>query len=181
MLFIFRTSIQCHVLYNGDTSAAAKWTGKCQVLSSTTKEWHFPALPFVLALNTTAANIILFSYDPNEQIQSLYSYGQDRTSILRSDDRGQTWVVTDQVEYSDVSRVALVESLLQSPLLVLFQITSKCAANTRVCTASDSYSLLSGAPGWLQLQSGNTLWSASIRGVWTQQSSGTLAFDWFGY
>jgi hypothetical protein len=132
-------------------------------------------------LNTTVANIILFVYDAGEQIQSLYGYGQDGVSMLRSDDRGLTWLVTDLAEYSDVSGVAIRGDLVKTVMSVFFQINAKCSGSLRVCSASDSYPLMSGAPGWLQMQSGSTPWSASIRGVWTQQSSGTLAFDWFGY
>jgi hypothetical protein len=51
----------------------------------------------------------------------------------------------------------------------------------KVCRTSESYPLTSGSPGWLQLQGGNILWSASIRGVWTQQFTGVLAFDWFEF
>ncbi len=57
---------------------------------------------FLLALNTTVANINLFVYDTQQQIQSLYGYAQDGVSIVRSDDRGLTWSVTDLAEYSNV-------------------------------------------------------------------------------
>jgi len=48
------------------------------------------------------ANINLFVYDTVQQIQSLYGYAQDGVSIVRSDDRGLTWSVTDFAEYSNV-------------------------------------------------------------------------------
>jgi hypothetical protein len=53
-------------------------------------------------LNTTVANIKLFVYDTNQQTQSLYGYAQDGVSIVRSDDRGLTWSVTNLAEYSNV-------------------------------------------------------------------------------
>jgi len=53
-------------------------------------------------LNTTVANIILFVFDSNQDIQSLYGYAQDGVSVVRSDDRGLTWSVTDLLEYSNV-------------------------------------------------------------------------------
>jgi hypothetical protein len=53
-------------------------------------------------LNATVANIILFVYDANQQMQSLYGFAQDGASIVRSDDRGLTWSVTDSGEYSNV-------------------------------------------------------------------------------
>jgi hypothetical protein len=59
--------------------------------------------------------------------------------------------------------------------------TALCNINAKVCTVSDSYSLTNGVPGWLQMQSGSVLWAASVNGLWTQISSGILAFDWFGY
>ncbi|CAF3632430.1 unnamed protein product [Rotaria sordida] len=136
---ITRTSILCHVLFNGDMTASATWT----------------------ALNTTVANINLFVYDTVEQIQSLYGYAQDGVSIVRSDDRGLTWFVTDFAEYSNI--------------------TTQCNANLKVCTTSESYPLMNGSPGYLQMQSGIVSWTASINGLWTQPSSGTLVFDWFGY
>jgi len=57
---------------------------------------------FRLALNTTVANINLFVYDTIQQMQYLYGYAQDGVSIVRSDDRGLTWSVTDFAEYSNV-------------------------------------------------------------------------------
>ena len=68
-----------------------------------------------VALNTTVANILLFVYDAGEQIQSLYGYGQDGVSIVRSDDRGQTWLITDLVEYSDVSGTSILWSRVKTP------------------------------------------------------------------
>jgi hypothetical protein len=62
----------------------------------------FINLFFPLALNTTVANIKLFVYDTNQQTQSLYGYAQDGVSIVRSDDRGLTWSVTNLAEYSNV-------------------------------------------------------------------------------
>jgi hypothetical protein len=59
--------------------------------------------------------------------------------------------------------------------------TAQCIASSKVCTMSDSYSLMSGAPGNLQLQSGIVQWTASIHGIYTLPSGGVLAFDWFGY
>jgi hypothetical protein len=58
--------------------------------------------------------------------------------------------------------------------------TAQCTASLKVCTVSDSYPLMNGAPGYLQLQGGSVLWTASINGIWTQPSSGVLVFDWFG-
>jgi hypothetical protein len=51
--------------------------------------------------------------------------------------------------------------------------------NLKVCTMSDSYSLMTTAPGYIQMQSGLVPWTASITGLWTQPSGGMLAFDWF--
>ncbi|UJR30625.1 hypothetical protein I4U23_018150 [Adineta vaga] len=135
-----RTSYLCHVLFNGDaTAATAKWT----------------------ALNSTVANINLFVFDTNEQIQSLYGFAQDGVSIIRSDDRGLTWAVTDQTEYTNA--------------------TSRCGT-TAVCKTSDTYALTYGASNAMTLmQAGLGPWTASVRGLWTQSSSGVLAFDWFEY
>ncbi|CAF0916171.1 unnamed protein product [Rotaria sp. Silwood1] len=136
---ITRTLIVCHLLFNGDMSAPATWT----------------------VLNTTVANIKLFVYDTVQQTQYLYGYAQDGVSIVRSDDRGIKWSVTDFAEYSNM--------------------TAQCNAGVTVCTMSESYPLMNGSPGYLQLQSGMVPWTASINGLWTQPSGGTLAFDWFGY
>lgn len=57
---------------------------------------------FSLALNTTVANIKWFVYDPLQQTQALYGYAQDGVSIVRSDDRGLTWFVTNMDEYTNV-------------------------------------------------------------------------------
>jgi hypothetical protein len=57
----------------------------------------------IAALNTTVANIIRFVYNAADEIQSLYGYGQDGKSLMRSDDRGKTWLVTHANEYSTVS------------------------------------------------------------------------------
>ena len=64
---------------------------------------HDIVLIFALALNTSVANIVLFAYDPIEQIQYLYGYGQDGRSIMRSIDRGQTWFVTSPSEFTMVN------------------------------------------------------------------------------
>lgn len=56
---------------------------------------------------------------------------------------------------------------------------AECNAAIKVCTTSDLYSLMNGSPGYLQLQSGAVPWTASITGLLTQPSSGTIAFDWF--
>lgn len=124
------------------------------------------------------ANIILFVYDPDQQMQFLYGYAQDCRSIVRSDDRGLTWSVTDQAEYSNVS----ILSLNLNPFtrkISSFQITAQCGASTKVCRNSESYSLMSGAPGSLQLQSGSIPWTAKIDGLWTLVSGGVISFDWF--
>ncbi|CAF4036975.1 unnamed protein product [Adineta steineri] len=134
-----RTAILCYVLFNGITSSSATWT----------------------ALNTTVANINLFVYDSNQQIQSLYGSAQDGVSIVRSDDRGLTWLITDNTEYSNM--------------------TAQCTAGLKVCTFSTSYPLTSGASGYTALQGGSGPWAASVKGVWTSSSSGVLAFNWFGY
>ncbi len=63
-------------------------------------------------MNTSIANIKLFVYDANQQIQSLYGYAQDGLSIMRSDDRGLTWSVTDLAEYSNV-RIELFSSMIR--------------------------------------------------------------------
>ncbi|CAF2512453.1 unnamed protein product [Rotaria sp. Silwood2] len=151
---ITRTLILCHVLFNGNMSTLATWTGK-QFLSLDLID------SFSLALNTTVANIQLFVYDTVQQIQSLYGYAQDGVSIVRSDDRGLTWFVTDFAEYLNV--------------------TAQCNVNSTVCTMSESYPLMNSSPGYLQLQNGTVPWTASINGLWTQPLSGTLAFDWFEY
>lgn len=62
---------------------------------------------FDLALNTSVANIDWFVFDPSEQLQFLYGYAQDGTSIMRSDDRGLTWSVVDANEYSTVRNNAM--------------------------------------------------------------------------
>lgn len=59
--------------------------------------------------------------------------------------------------------------------------TASCSSSPKVCTFSDSYSLMNGAPGNLQLQSGSVLWTASINGLWSLPSGGTIVFNWFGY
>lgn len=59
--------------------------------------------------------------------------------------------------------------------------TSLCSTSLKVCTSSESYSLMYGAPGYFQLQSGSVQWTAAINGLWTLPSGGTVAFDWFGY
>ncbi len=41
-------------------------------------------------------------YITSQQTQSLYGYAQDGVSIVRSDDRGLTWSVTDLTEYTNV-------------------------------------------------------------------------------
>jgi hypothetical protein len=40
---------------------------------------------------------------------------------------------------------------------------------------------MNGAPNYFQLQSGAVPWTASINGLWTQNSGGVVVFDWFGY
>jgi hypothetical protein len=64
-----------------------------------------------IALNTTIANIILFVFDTVEYTQYLYGYGQDGRTILRSADRGETWLVTNLDEYSNVSRSIFYENV----------------------------------------------------------------------
>ena len=59
--------------------------------------------------------------------------------------------------------------------------TAQCVASLKVCRASESYSLVNGAPNNVQLQSGAVPWTASINGLWTQSSGGVVIFDWFGY
>jgi len=59
--------------------------------------------------------------------------------------------------------------------------TAQCTASLKVCTMSDSYSLMNGAPGYLPLQSGSVSWTAAINGLWTKPSGGSVAFNWFGY
>ena len=71
------------------------------------------------ALNTTVANIQLFVFDVSEQLQSLYGYGQDGVSIVRSDDRGKTWMVTDLVEYTNVSLRFLASRFLSRTMKLL--------------------------------------------------------------
>jgi hypothetical protein len=93
---LYRTSILCHFLSNGLISSAT-WSGEHLFLFH-----RFYLIFFPLALNTTVANIKLFVYDANQQTQSLYGYAQDGVSIVRSDDRGLTWSVTDVAEYSNV-------------------------------------------------------------------------------
>lgn len=135
---------------------------------------------FLLALNTTVANIVLFVYDPDQQIQSLYGYAQDARSIMRSDDRGMTWSVTDLLEYSNVRTTSFYSNTVPSKISC-FQVTAQCSASAKVCRSSESYSLMSGAPGYFALQNGNIPWTAAVDGLWTQVSGGALSFDWFGY
>jgi len=59
--------------------------------------------------------------------------------------------------------------------------TAQCDASLKVCTMSNSYSLMSGAPGYVQLQGGAVQWTAAINGIWSQPSGGIVVFDWFGY
>ena len=108
VFLLFRTSILCFVLLNGDTSASATWNGKSFLCI---RFIDFIYFFFSLALNTSIANIKLFVYDTVQQTQSLYGYAQDGLSIMRSDDRGLTWSVTDLVEYSNV-RIELFSSII---------------------------------------------------------------------
>lgn len=112
---LFRTSIVCYVLFNGDTSASATWTSMLMLFQDSIWLTHCFS-----ALNTTIANIILFAYDPEQQIQSLYGYAQDGVSIMRSDDRGLTWVVTNFIEYSNVWRKWLSSEVLHKINFILF-------------------------------------------------------------
>ncbi len=70
-------------------------------------------------MNTTVANVQLFVFDSNQQTQSLYGYGQDGVSIVRSDDRGLTWSVTDLIEYTNV-RKELFDSIICNKKKTLF-------------------------------------------------------------
>jgi len=133
---------------------------------------------FDLALNTSVANIDWFVFDPSEQLQFLYGYAQDGTSIMRSDDRGLTWSVVDANEYSTVRNNAMTGQLFD---ISHFQVTTQCTSGVKTCRTSESYSLMSGAPGSQSLLSGAVQWTAAIDGLWTQSSGGSLAFDWFGY
>lgn len=96
-----RTSFACHVLHNGNMASTPTWTGTMSAFSSIL--YCMRLLP---ALNTTVGNINRFVFDVTEQIQSLYGYAQDGSTILRSDDRGLTWKVTDTVEYNNVRTIA---------------------------------------------------------------------------
>ncbi len=132
-------------------------------------------------MNTTVANIILFVFDSNQDIQSLYGYAQDGVSVVRSDDRGLTWSVTDLLEYSNV-RIELFNFIIcHKKSLFVLKMTAQCTANLKVCRTSESYPLMNGAPNYFQLQSGAVPWTASINGIWTQYSGGVVVFDWFGY
>lgn len=126
------------------------------------------------------ANIVLFVYDPDQQIQSLYGYAQDGHSIVRSDDRGFTWSATDLIEYSNVRSTSFHSDNFTTKIS-FFQITAQCSASMKVCRSSESYSLMAGAPGYFALQSGSIPWTAAIDGLWTQSFGGFISFNWFGY
>ncbi|CAF2076674.1 unnamed protein product [Rotaria magnacalcarata] len=152
-------SAQAGLSYSNDVYVCDEILTRTSILCYVLLNGDLSATATWIVLNTTIANIKLFAYDTVEQRQSLYGYAQDGLSIMRSDDRGLTWSVTTFAEYSNM--------------------IAQCNANSKVCTMSESYPLMSGSPGYLQLQNGAVPWTASINGLWTLPSGGNLAFDWF--
>ncbi|CAF3743558.1 unnamed protein product [Rotaria socialis] len=150
---------QTGLSYSNDVYVCDEILTRTSILCHVLLNGDLSATATWIVLNTTIANIKLFVYDTVEERQSLYGYAQDGLSIMRSDDRGLTWSVTTFAEYSNM--------------------TAQCNANSKVCTMSQPYPLMSGSPGYLQLQSGAVPWTASIGGLLTLPSGGTLAFDWF--